>query len=94
MEAARVARAASVGQSVSAVILALVVGALGTATVGTTGAAGVFWLRWRLAERRTAALPRSQPHWAVHPGQAIYVLEDVEGDAVDLAGIDLSQWGW
>ena len=98
VEAAQVAKAASVGQSVSTVILALVVGALGTATMGATGAAGVFWLRWRLAERRRAMLPESRKQGALpeaaHPGQVIYVVQDAEEDTVNLAGIDLSQWGW
>ncbi len=97
-EAAAAAKAASVGQSITTVIVALVigltVGAAGVMTVGALGAAGYFGLRWKLAERgqllagqRRQALPDT-----VQPGQVIYVTD--ESDDVDLAGVDLKEWGW
>ncbi len=97
-EAASAAKAASVGQSVTTVIVALVaglaIGAAGLTTVAALGAAGYFGLRYKLAERgQLLAGQRRRPlPGAAQPGQVIYVTD--EPDGVDLAGVDLKEWGW
>jgi hypothetical protein len=48
-EAMSTVRIATVGQSIGTVITIFALGSMGMVTAGALGAAGVFWLRWRLA---------------------------------------------
>ncbi len=99
-EAVAAVKAASIGQSITTVIIALGVGlgfgVMGIVTVGALGVGGYFALRYKLAERgqlaagqRRQALPET-----VHPGQIVYVFDENADDDVDLAGVDLTKWGW
>lgn len=99
-EAVEAVKVASVGQSITSVLVALgvglAIGGMGIVTLGAVGVAGLFAVRYNLAERdnlrpaggrRRRRLPD-----AVQPGAVIYVA-DVD-DGVDLAGVDLEAWGW
>jgi hypothetical protein len=97
LEAAKVAKSASVGQSISTVMMALVLGVLGTVAAGALGAAGFFALRWKLEQRKrqAAALPgqrhRRLPSEA-QPGQVIYIVD--EADPLPIDARTLEDWGW
>ena len=93
LETARMAKAASIGQSIGTVIGALLIGAMATVTVGALAVAGYFALRWKL-EQRKAALPGHRPQALpkmVKPGAVVYVLD--EGEPIPL-DVDLEEWGW
>lgn len=95
VEAAKAAKAASVGQSISLVIVGLLIGAAGTMTVGALGVSGYAVLRWKLAER--AQLVVGQRHRALPAASQVsdvfYVVEEDEV-SLDLSTLNLEQWGW
>jgi hypothetical protein len=99
LETARVARTATTGQTIVTVMVVLALGAMGVVTLGAIGFGGFWWVRWRLSERRLVQLPRRQPQRArakallEQPPQVVYIVRDPD-DGVDLADVDLSQWGW
>ena len=90
-EAAQAAHAASIGQSVTSVIIALVIGGLGTLVLGALGTAGFFWIRWKL-EQRQKQLPQQQRRaLSQQEPEIVYITQD---DGFDLAELDLTQWGF
>ncbi len=107
--AAEAAKTSAVGQSATTVLVilgaGLVLGLMGTITAGAVGVTGYVVLRWKLVERRllTAgqrrqALPeaahRTEPSGTVQPGQLIYIVDEADSAPVDLAGLNLAEWGW
>ena len=95
-QAAKAATVAASGQMVSSVVTAFCLGGLTAALVGAMGAAGVFWIRWQLAERNRRQLrqrtrPRVLPH--TDPPEVVYILED-EDELLPIGDLDLSLWGW
>jgi len=90
-EAAQAAHAAGIGQSVTSVIIALVIGGLGTLVLGALGTAGFFWIRWKL-EQRQKQLPQQQRRaLSQQEPEIVYITQD---DGFDLAELDLTQWGF
>ena len=63
-QAAKAAIVAASGQAVSSVVTVFCLGGLTAALAGAMGAAGVFWIRWQLAERNRRQLKqRTRPRW-------------------------------
>lgn len=91
-EAAQAAKAANVGLSVGAVVAALCIGGLGTLSVGAVGVAGFLYWRLQMEQRLPQRKQRRALPPAQEPPEVVYIVE--EGNKVDLAGVDLSQWGW
>jgi hypothetical protein len=95
-QAAKAAIVAVSGQAVSSVVTVFCLGGLTAALVGTMGAAGVFWIRWQLAERNRQRLrrrtrPKVLPH--IDAPEVAYIVED-EGEPLPIGDLDLSFWGW
>lgn len=96
VEAAEAAKVAGVGQSISLVLVGLLVGAMGAVTVGTMGVSGYAVLRWKLAERaqlgaeqQLRALPTASP-----ASDVFYVVEERDEADIDFTALNLDQWGW
>jgi hypothetical protein len=75
----------------------IAIGGLAVVSLGALGAAGFFYLRWKL-EQRQKQLPRRKQPKALPPQEPEIVYARpcgrvVEGD-VALSEVDLSQWGW
>ncbi|MCP4536648.1 MAG: hypothetical protein GY832_05835 [Chloroflexi bacterium] len=99
-KAVEAVKASAVGQSVSTVLIVLgagvVLGLMGMITTGAVGVTGYVLLRWKLTNRHplTAGQPRHVLPEAVQAGQMIYVVDETEEVPIDLAGLDLTKWGW
>lgn len=94
-QAAQAATIAATGQAATSLVLAMGIGALAVVAVGGLGGAGVFWVRWKLAEQRRERIASRQRRVLPEPAPdppASYVVEDE--DIVDLADVDLARWGW
>ena len=95
-EAAEAAKAASVGQSLTGLILVAALGGMGTLTLAAVGTAGYFAVRYKLSERNNLRLGSGQRRRlpeAAQPGAVIYITDEVD-DEFDLAGADFAGWGW
>jgi O-antigen/teichoic acid export membrane protein len=95
-QAAKAATVAVSGQAVSSVMTAFCLGGLTAALVSAMGAAGVFWIRWQLAEHNRQRLrrrtrPKVLPH--TNPPEVVYIVED-EDNPLPIGDLDLSFWGW
>ncbi|MCP4542294.1 MAG: hypothetical protein GY832_34665 [Chloroflexi bacterium] len=99
-KAVEAARVSAVGQSVTTVLIilgaGLALGLMGTITASAVGVSGYIALRWKLAERRLLvngqrrqALPET-----AEAGQVICVVDEADSVRVDLAGLNLAEWGW
>ena len=88
--AAETAQMASVGS----LAMGLCAGGLGAVTVAAVGAAGWFYLRWRLTERAARSLPRRRRtlprNEHVEYGEPVFLTGGTEYPA----GLDLTEWGW
>ena len=97
-EAATAAKVASAGQATTSVGAMLCAGSLGTLALAGASAAGVFYVRWKLTDRRqsrledapAARLPsyRRPRRREQRPPEVVYIVEETE--PVD----DLDLWGW
>lgn len=91
-ETAQAVKVVSMGQSFTLVASVACAGMLSMAAVG---AAGLFWLRWKLEKRRWQ-LPQHSPRRNLphrEPPEVVYIVED-EGDALPIGDLDLTRWGW
>lgn len=96
-EAAQAAKTASTGLSMTAIASTLCIGGLGTMTLGAVATIGVLWWRLQMVERmqeqeRTSTRARVQQPETDAP--VVWVVGDGQPGGIDLAGVDLSQWGW
>ncbi len=95
-EAAEAAKAASVGQSLTGLLLVAALGGMGTLTLAAVGTAGYFAVRYKLSERNNLRLGSGQRRRlpeAAQPGAVIYITDEAD-DEFDLAGADFAGWGW
>ncbi|MCP4539202.1 MAG: hypothetical protein GY832_18855 [Chloroflexi bacterium] len=99
-EAVEAVKVASVGQSITFVLVALgvglAVGGMGVVTLSALGVTGWFAVRYQLAQRdnlRIDGNPRRRLSESAQAGQIFYVTDDVD-DGVDLSNLDLQEWGW
>ena len=95
-EAAEAAKAASVGQSLTGLLLVAALGGMGTLTLAAVGTAGYFAVRYKLSERNNLRLGSGQRRRlpeAAQPGAVIYITDEVD-DEFGLVGADFAGWGW
>ena len=59
-------------------------------SLGAVGVAGFCWLKWKLEQRRKQLPQRQRRTLPQREPEIVYIVED----DVDLAGVDLTQWGW
>lgn len=94
--ATEAAKAASVGQSLTGLLLVAALGGMGTLTLAAVGTAGYFAVRYKLSERNNLRLGSGQRRRlpeAAQPGAVIYITDEAD-DEFDLAGADFAGWGW
>lgn len=89
---AQAVQVATIGQTTTSTVAMLCIGGLGAVALAALGVAGYFYARWRLMKRRVEQLPRQRRRTLPDHKQPVMYVDN--SDSFDLAGVDLSQWGW